>query len=117
VGVDRLFAALETLELIPKKKTMTKAIVLNFDPSVETYCNKAVGLIRQAGIPAELYLGKEITIKGQLAYALRHEIPVIVIIGSRERDNNVVQVKDPKNRVQNEIPLAELPAAVRKIVD
>lgn len=117
VGVDRLFAALETLDLIPKKKTMTKAIVLNFDPSVETYCNKAVGLIRQAGIPAELYLGKEITIKGQLAYALRHEIPVIVIIGSRERDNNVVQVKDPKNRVQNEIPLAELPAAVRKIVD
>ncbi|MDQ3014848.1 MAG: histidine--tRNA ligase, partial [bacterium] len=62
VGVDRLFAALETLGLVPKKKTTTKVIVLNFDNDSEAYCNQAVGLLRRSGVPTELYLGKEHTI-------------------------------------------------------
>lgn len=116
VGVDRLFSALETLGLVPKKRTTTKAIVLNFDSGAEVYCNKAVGLLRQAGIPAELYLGKETTIKGQLAYALKQEVPAIIIIGSRERDSGVVQVKDPKNRTQRAVPIAELPEAIQAVI-
>jgi histidyl-tRNA synthetase len=59
VGVDRLFAALETLGLVPKRKTTTKVIVLNFDNNSEAYCNQAVGLLRRSGVPTELYLGKE----------------------------------------------------------
>lgn len=116
IGVDRLFAALETLGLIPKKRTVTQAIVLNFDANVEVYCHKAVGLLRKSGIPAELYLGKEITIKGQLTYALKQEIPAIIIAGSRELESGVVQVKDPKKRTQVAVPLAELSDAVRAII-
>lgn len=116
VGVDRLFAALETLGLVPKKRTTTKAIVLNFDAGAEAYCNQAVGLIRRAGIPAELYLGKEVTIKGQLVYALKQEVPAIIIAGNRERDSGTVQVKDPKNRTQRAVSITELPEAVRTII-
>lgn len=116
VGVDRLFAALETLGLVPKIKTTTQAIVLNFDTNVENYCNKAVGLLRKSGIPTELYLGREATIKGQLAYALKQEIPAIVIIGSHERDSGVVQVKNPQKRTQQEIPLEKLPEVVKSII-
>jgi histidyl-tRNA synthetase len=116
VGVDRLFAALETLKLVPQKKTTTKVMVLNFDNESEVYCNKVVGLLRKSGIPAEIYLGKEHTIKEQLNYSLKNEVPVIIIAGSRERDKEVVQVKDSVNRTQKEVSLADLPDAVRKIV-
>ncbi len=116
IGVDRLFAALESLGLVPKKKTTTKAIVLNFDPGAESYCNEVVGLLRKSGVSAELYLGREATIKGQLAYALKQEVPAIVIAGGRERDSRVVQVKDPKNRTQKEVSLKELPEAVKAVV-
>ncbi|MFA5745069.1 MAG: histidine--tRNA ligase [Candidatus Paceibacterota bacterium] len=117
VGVDRLFAALETLELVPKKITTTKIIVLNFDDETEEYCNRVVGLLRKAGIPSELYLGKEKSIKSQLAYALKQEVPVIIIAGSRERDDEVVQVKDTKNRIQKAVPLAQLSEAIKIIID
>lgn len=116
VGVDRLFKALQTLKLVPNKLTTTKAVVLNFDSSAEAYCNQAVSLLRRSGIAAELYLGKEQTIKGQLAYALKQEVPVIVIAGGQERDRGVVQVKDPKKRTQNEVLLAGLPDAAKAII-
>ena len=116
VGVDRLFAALETLELVPKKKTTTKAVVLNFDNSAEVYCNQVVSMLRQSGIATELYLGKERTIKGQLAHVLNQEVPVIIIAGGRERDSRVVQVKDPKNRSQTEVSLADLPVVAKAIL-
>lgn len=116
IGVDRLFAALESLGLVPKKKTKTQAIVLNFDTNVEDYCNKVVGTIRKAGISAELYLGREITIKGQLAYALKQEIPVIVIIGSHEKDAMTAQIKNPLNRTQKEVRFDEIPETIKSIV-
>jgi histidyl-tRNA synthetase len=117
VGVDRLFAALETLGLVPKKKTTTKVTVLNFDETAEVYCNKIVSRLRKSNIAAELYLGKERTIKGQLAYALKQEVPVIVIAGGKECDREVVQVKNPRNRTQKEVLFSDLPDAVKSILD
>lgn len=115
IGVDRLFAALENIKLVPKKKTTTKVIALNFDPETEVYCTKAITLLRQSGIPSEIYLGKERTIKGQLAYALNQEVPVILIAGSREQENGVIQIKNTKERDQKEVPLERLLIAVQKI--
>jgi histidyl-tRNA synthetase len=115
VGVDRLFAALETLELIPKTKTTTLVTVLNFDSEAEEYCNQVVSQLRRSGIPADLYLGKEQSIKGQLAYALKQQVPVIVIAGTRERDQGIVQVKDVVNRTQKAVPLTELAESIRSL--
>lgn len=115
VGVDRLFAALETLELVPSKKTVTQVVVLNFE-DVETYCNQVVGVLRRSGISAELYLGRERTMKGQLAYALNQDVPVIVIAGRRECDAGVVQVKQVTARKQTEVTLADLSEAVKAII-
>lgn len=116
VGVDRLFAALETLELIPKKKTTNKVVVLNFDPAAEIYCNKVVSILRKAGIPSELYLGKEQMLKGQLAYALKQEVPIIIIAGSREQESGTVQVKGTQSRTQMEVSLELLAEMVKAAV-
>ncbi len=116
VGVDRLFAALETLNLVPKRKTNTKVVVLNFEAAAEAYCNQIVGVLRRAGISTELYLGKETSIKGQLAYALKQEVPTIIIAGGRERDAKTVQVKNVEKRTQDAIMIEQLPEFVKTII-
>ena len=115
VGVDRLFAALETLKLVPKRKTNTKVVVLNFEADAEAYCSQIVGILRRAGISTELYLGKEKSIKGQLTYALKQEVPVIIIAGGRECDAKTAQVKDVEKRTQVAVPIEQLPEFIKTI--
>jgi histidyl-tRNA synthetase len=47
VGVDRLFAAMEKLDLVKKEKATAKVVVLNFDQTAETYCQEVVSTIRK----------------------------------------------------------------------
>jgi len=113
VGVDRLFAALSQLRLLPEKKTQTEVVVLNFDPDAEIYNSQVATTLRQNGFCTELYLGREQTIKGQLTYALKQGVPVVVISGGNERGRNVVQVKDLRSRTQVEVPVSKVVEAVR----
>jgi len=116
VGVDRLFAALETLELVKKEAATAKVVVLNFDESAESYCESVVTEIRRGGIPAELYLGKESSIKAQLAYALGQSVPVVVIAGSSERDNRTVQIKELAKRQQTEVPFEKMVLKIAELL-
>ncbi len=116
LGIDRLFAALKELKLQYAEKSITKALVLNFDAESELLCAKAVNDIRARGIPAEIYLGNEKSMKGQLAYALKNEIPFVIIIGSDERARGVAQIKNLEKREQKEIPLEKLGSEFLKII-
>jgi histidyl-tRNA synthetase len=116
VGVDRLFAAMEKLGLLKKEKGTAKVVVLNFDPSAELYCQQITSNIRAIGVPTEIYLGKETMLKGQLAYALNKEAPVIIIAGGNEVINKTVQIKDTKNRKQIEVPLSMINETIEKIL-
>lgn len=116
VGVDRLFVALSQLKLLPERKTQTEVIVLNFDPDTEIYNSQVATTLRQNGFNSELYLGKEQAIKGQLTYALKQGIPVVVISGGNERSKNTVQVKDLRNRMQVEVPVSKVVETVRSFL-
>ena len=116
VGVDRLFAAMEKLDLVKREKATAKVIVLNFDPTAEKYCQTIVTAIRKSGLPAELYLGRETNLKGQLSYALGQNVPVVIIAGSSEKDRNVVQVKDIQRRQQTEVTFAEIADRIKALL-
>jgi len=116
VGVDRLFAAMEKLGLIKKVMATAKVVVLNFDSTAEDYCQKIVTAIRQSGLQAELYLGKETNLKAQLAYALGQNIPVVVIAGGSEKDRGVVQIKDIQRRKQVETTFDNVSAVIKSIL-
>jgi histidyl-tRNA synthetase len=116
VGLDRLFAAMEKLGMIKKKKTLVKAVVLNFDKEAEDYCLKIVAELRKSEIDSEIYLGKEINLKGQLAYALTQEIPVVLIAGEKEKKTQTVQIKDVVKRTQEEIAFIDIVETVEKIL-
>lgn len=117
VGVDRIFAAMEKMGIVQKVKTVSKALVLNFDPACEPLTQAAVSTLRIAGVPSEVYLGKESTLKGQLAYAVRQEFQVVVIIGSKEKEAGTMQVKGMRARTQDAVTLSDLVSTVKRIID
>lgn len=119
IGVDRLFAALDKLGKLEKKNKIADVLILNFENN-----EKAVSLVqrtarnlREAGIKTEIYLGKENTFKGQLAYAVRNEYPVVIIIGKKEYEAGKIQIKNMIDRSQKEIVLEELAQEVKNIIN
>ncbi len=116
VGVDRLFAALEKLGLLKKERTVVEAIVLNFDQAAEKYCQQITTVLRKGGVASELYLGKETILKAQLGYAVKQEIPAVIIAGGNEMQKKSAQIKDMQKRLQQEVPLEEILPAVKRIL-
>jgi histidyl-tRNA synthetase len=117
VGVDRLFVALQKLGLVQTKRTVAQVLVLNFDKESELVCQTIVSQLRRAAIPTNLYLGKEETIKGQLAFAIREEYPVVVLIGSTERERKSAAVRDMRSRTQTEVAQTEIVIKVKEILN
>jgi len=116
VGVDRLFVAMDKLGLVKKEKTVAQVLVLNFDNQAEDYCQRIVALARNNKIRSELYLGKENSLKGQLSYATKQEVPVVIIAGGTEKAKEVVQIKDMAKRRQIETPFEQIPATIKGIL-
>jgi len=114
LGIDRLFAGLKKLGYLDTQKSLSKILILNFDEDSEDACIKALQKIRKENISAEIYLGNERAMKGQLAYALKREIPFVLIIGSDERKKGIAQFKDLQERTQKEIKLSSIGKDIKK---
>mgnify|MGYP001593665057 CR=1 FL=1 len=104
IGVDRLLASLEKMELLKKKPTKVKVLVLNLSPELRTDYYSFAGVLRGAGIPTEIYFGDDRTFQAQLAYAVKKEIPYVLIYGDSEKQKNAVTIKNMSAREQKEIP-------------
>lgn len=117
VGVDRLFAALEQLGLVKKQSTVAKVIVLNFDPDATEVCQQVATGLRRADIPTEIYMGAESNLKGQLAFAVKQGLPVVVIIGADEMSRGVAQIKNMDARTQVETPIAGINEKVKAMLE
>lgn len=116
VGIDRLFAAMEQLNLVKKEKSVTEVLFLNFDEAGEKDVIKNSAVLRAEGLNAEFYVGGEENLKGQLAYAVAMEIPVVVIIGATESSKGTALIKDMNARTQEEVKQKDLPSRVKEIV-
>jgi len=117
LGIDRLFSAMEKLGFLSKQKTISRVIVLNFERSCESYCAEIATLLRKSGISTEVYMGSEKTLRGQLAYAVRNEIPVVLIAGGGEKKKKSAQVKNMKTREQKEIKVGEIAKFIQNILE
>lgn len=104
IGIDRLFAAMEKLEKLSQQKTKTQVLILRWEYKTYDIAKE----LRDAGINTALYLGDDQTFQGQLAYALKKEIPYVVIYGPNEAKKNMVAVKNLATREQKEIPRNQL---------
>ncbi len=93
LGLDRLLAAMEELEMLPAAKTPAQVFIPFFDANHLGDYFRLASVLRTAGLRVEVYpdatkLGK------QLQYADRKGFRVALIIGEREFEAGEAQVKD-----------------------
>ena len=93
IGIDRLLAALNTLEAEAAAPLTGPVVVTVMDKERIADYQQMVTELRAAGITAELYLGNK-GLGHQLKYADRRHSPVAVIAGSDEFDTDQLVIKD-----------------------
>ena len=133
-GVSRLAAALRAAGKGPAAAARGPVVVIAFSQERMADYFAIAREIREAGIPAEVYLGSS-GMKAQMKYADRRLSPAAVIVGDDELAAGTVTVKDldlgrelaskvtdnaqwrGERPGQQTIPRGELAAALRRILD
>jgi histidyl-tRNA synthetase len=93
-GVDRLLAALEYLKKTVARKATARVLVTVMDRALMSDYLQMTWELRRAGIPTELYVGTAKRLGKQLEYADAYDIPLALLVGSNEKEQSVVTVKN-----------------------
>lgn len=103
-GLDRIYLVLEELNLFPKTVTSsTKVLFLNFGESQNFEAMKAITLLREQNIKAEMYPDNA-KIDKQFKHAERRGIPFVV----KEIAGNTFMLKDIQTGVQLSVDINTL---------
>lgn len=94
IGVSRLAHALKLTGNLGATAPVGPVVVCVMDKGEKAGYQKMVAELRAAGIRAEMYLGNPKNVGKQFAYADQRNAPAVVIEGSQEREQGVVQIKD-----------------------
>lgn len=112
-GVDRLFDAMEELNLFPKDATVSsKILVCHFDHESFRYALGVVAQLREAGIASEVY-PDQTKIKKQLDFANKKNIPFCIMIGSEERESGLLSFKNMTLGDQEKISIEKIIEKIR----
>ncbi len=109
IGVDRMFAALDSLDFIDKEnKTVTDVMILRLSTDKDSEYLKMARDVRKCGLNAEVCLLSDTTFKQQFNFALNRGVSYIVICGGDEFEKGTVQIKNLDTREQKEVPLEQI---------
>lgn len=104
LGLDRLLAAMQTLEMIPTTKTPADVMVVQFDSD---YLNQYISIarsLRAAGLKVEVFPDAK-KLNQQFKYADRRGFRAVIIAGADEFESGQVQVKWLNDGSQASVPL------------
>jgi histidyl-tRNA synthetase len=94
IGVSRLANALKLTGNLGASAPIGPVVVLVMDKDQTARYQAMVSELRQAGIRAEMFLGSTKNFGKQVAYADKRNAPAVIIEGSQEREQGILQVKD-----------------------
>jgi len=115
LGLDRLLAALEELNLLPRTSTPAPVLVVQFSADrLGDYASMARSL-RAADIGAEVYPEAR-KIGQQLQYAEKRGFRVALIAGPDEFARGLWKVKDLARREERTVAAGEVVAGIRSIL-
>ena len=133
-GVDRLLAALEYLNKTGTCKATARVLVTVMDRALIGDYLQMTWELRRAGIPTELYVGTAKRLGKQLEYADAYNIPLALLVGSQEKEQGIVTIKNmavgrakaaalgardewlAARPGQTTVPRAEIVAAIRTLL-
>lgn len=93
VGVDRLLSALVHLGKVELRSSTARVLVTTMDKTLESDYLDIAFELRRAGIATELFLGAQ-KFRKQLSQADKKGYDLAVLMGSNEKEQGVVTVKD-----------------------
>jgi histidyl-tRNA synthetase len=94
IGVSRLANALKLTGNLGASEPAGPVVVLVMDKDQTARYQAMVSELRNAGIRAEMFLGSTKNFGKQVAYADKRNSPIVIIEGSQEREQGILQVKD-----------------------
>ena len=118
--MDRLLAALEELQLIPKESSPAPVFIAYFDRErLHDYLRLAAH-VRACGLGVEVYPEPK-RLGQQLKYADQRGFRVALVAGEQEFSSGTCQVKDLRSRSSREVSLDEqathVVAAIRAVLE
>ncbi len=112
-GLDRICLVLEELDLFPETiAKSTEVLFINFGDKEALFSLKAVKVLRESGINAELYPDAA-KMKKQMNYANKRQIPFVVLVGEEEMKNDTYTLKNMNTGEQSNVSLNDLIALVK----
>jgi histidyl-tRNA synthetase len=98
LGLDRLLAAMQQLELLPRVATPAPVLVTFFDASRRDDYLRMAAQLRREGLSVEVYPEPK-KLGAQLKYADEKGFEVAIVAGAQEWESGQVQVKDLKRKI------------------
>ncbi|MBI3839131.1 MAG: histidine--tRNA ligase [Planctomycetia bacterium] len=111
LGLDRLLAALEELQLVQKVGTPAAVFIPFFDANRLHDYLRLAAQIRAVGVGVEFYPEPK-KLGQQLKYADRRGFRLAVIAGENEFAASTCQIKDLATAQSTTVPLADVPKAI-----
>lgn len=112
-GLERIINVMDELEMFPSTlKSATKVLVTVFDENSLPYSIKLAKILRDTGIQVDLYTGKS-KLRGQIGLANDKNIPIVLIAGPDEINENSVNIKNMQTGQQQKISINKLSEEVR----
>jgi histidyl-tRNA synthetase len=115
LGLDRLLAAMEELNLLPKVATPAPVLVVQFEAGRLGDYQRLARSLRAAGIGVEVYPEAK-KVGPQLKYAESRGFRVALIAGPDEFARGEWKVKDLAQRTETAVPEAGVADAVRAVL-
>ena len=107
-GLDRIYLVLEELNLFKEVSLpKPKVLFINFGEAEALFSLNAITKLRANNIKAELFPDAA-KMKKQMTYANKREISYVVLVGSKEIENNSYTLKNMSSGEQTECSLEEL---------
>ena len=107
-GADRIYDVLTMLNLFPESSLRTASVLFaNMGRKEEIYSLRAMRVLRNAGIAAEIYPDAA-KLKKQMEYADKSGILFVVIAGENEMASEIFLLKNMSDKVQRELSLPQL---------
>jgi histidyl-tRNA synthetase len=115
LGLDRLIAAMEALDLLPKTATAAPVLVFQFDASKYGDYQRMARTLRAAGIGTEVYPEAK-KLAQHFQYAERRGFRVALIAGSNEFAQGVWKVKNLANKEELTVPEPDVIPTIQRLL-
>ena len=107
IGIDRLFAALESVNKAPAIKTTTQVFVVNFDDKAIGEYLKLAHELRSAGVTVEIF-PRSTKVVNQLNAANNRHIQLAILMGPEEISRSQVVLKDMRAGAQKSVNRSDI---------